>query len=67
MDIQAKCPYCKENVVVNADPGIKGEKAPATQTCPNCQASIDTKLLLALGAGGYGAPEIRPEHRLHAK
>ena len=67
MDTEAKCPYCKENFVFNADPGIKGESGPATQTCPNCQASIDTRLLLALAAGRYGAPEIRPVRSLHAK
>lgn len=67
MDIKAKCPYCKEDFVISTDPGVKGEKVPATQTCPNCQAQIDTQVLLAMRAGGYGAPEIKPVRSLHAK
>ena len=60
MDIKTKCPYCKSDFVFEVGSLENAVKDTPTQTCPNCRASIDTQLLLALRAGGYGVRELKP-------
>lgn len=67
MEAEAICPYCKTEFVFQATSGPKDIKGSSTQTCPHCGAVLDTKLLLTLKAGGYGAREIKPVRSLHAK
>ena len=67
MDFEATCPYCKKVSVFTAYAGPKDLKGSPTQTCPHCGANIDTRLLLALKAGGLGSPVPRPRRSLHSK
>ena len=67
MDAQVKCPYCKEEFVIAAFAGPKDLKGSPNQTCPHCKANIDTRLLLSLMAGGFGARTPVPVRSLHAK
>ena len=60
MDIEAKCPYCQAGFVFGVGSIENAVKDTPTQTCPNCQAIVDTRLLLSLRAGGYGVRKVKP-------
>jgi len=67
MDFEATCPYCKKVSVFTAYAGPKDLKGSSTQTCPHCGANIETQLLLALKAGGFGSDVPRPRRSLHSR
>ena len=60
MDIRTKCPYCESDFVFSVGSIENAVKDTPTKTCPYCQATIDTQLLIALRAGGYGNREMKP-------
>lgn len=65
MNIEATCPYCNTDFIIELE--TKGMMGTSTQACPNCQANIDTQLLLALASAQRRVSKIQPKIHRHTK